>query len=317
MPVLLLAFLAAKLPGSHSGGGLHAIWSEFQFGLIHVMRAPGAKLKALFIGIRSYGYWLDGLTLAVLGLPVLVSMVMRRLSVHAGMLVVSIGLLACYVVFPEYLAATDAVDVRFALMVPLVLAVALRPELPYRPALAVAASLFIVSLTRTSVIAGIWRDRQEDVSAMFRALAAVEPGAAVLPLEHQVLKAAGGPIGRYSAMHVPSFRHLPTLALPWRRAFVPTLFAFRGKQPIEVLSPWDEISEPNGGFLASVQALVDPAVYAAALPGAPYLKGWRERFDFALVVNADMRDDNGSFVPPIGMELVADEGFAQLYRIKR
>ena len=67
----------------------------------------------------------------------------------------------------------------------------------------------------------------------------------------------------------------------------------------------------------SVNALADPAVLARSVGRAPYLRAWRERFDFALVLNADMRDDNGPFTPPAGVELVADEGFARLYRIDR
>ena len=62
---------------------------------------------------------------------------------------------------------------------------------------------------------------------------------------------------------------------------------------------------------------MNPAAYAAAVGGATYLRAWRERFDYALVVNADLPDDLGPFVPPPELELVADEGFAQLYRIRR
>jgi hypothetical protein len=105
-----------------------------------------------------------------------------------------------------------------------------------------------------------------------------------------------------------------TLAVPWRQAFVPTVFAIRGLHPIKVLPPWNEISEPEGGYIPSVNALHDRALYDDEIIFASYLKDWRTRFDYALVVNADMPDDAGTFVPPPDMELVKDEGFAQLYR---
>lgn len=317
LPALLLVLLAPSLPGKHNGSGLNTAWHDFQTGFTLLRVAPGYKLNSAFLGIRSYANWLDGLTLVVLGLPILASLALRRLTVHAGLLLIVVGLLGCYVVFPYYLAGTYWIDSRFALMVPLALTVALRPNLPPWPARALATSLLAVSLVRTSFVGWVWHDRQADVAAMSRALASVPPGAAILPLQHRVRRAEGGPPGRYTTMGEYSHRHLQTLALPWRHAFVPTLFTARGKQPVTVLPPWDEIIEPDGGSPPSVHALVDPTIYARALGLAPYLKAWRERFDFALVLNADMRDDNGLFTPPAGVELVADEGFAQLYRINR
>jgi hypothetical protein len=62
---------------------------------------------------------------------------------------------------------------------------------------------------------------------------------------------------------------------------------------------------------------LNPAVYIRDVKDALYLKVWRERFDYVLVVNADAPDDDGPFVPPAEMELVRDEGFAQLYHINR
>ncbi len=48
-----------------------------------------------------------------------------------------------------------------------------------------------------------------------------------------------------------------------------------------------------------------------------HLAHWRERFDYVLVLNADMPDGAGPARPVPGLELVADEGFAQLLRIQK
>lgn len=317
VPAILILVLGPSLPGGRSGNTLLTVWSDFQAGFAQLRAAPAGKLRGFFTSIRTYANWLDGLGLAMLVLPVVGSLALRRLAVHAGMLLVSLGLLACYVTFPAFLAATDVVDVRFAFMTPLVLLVGLRPDLPSRVAHAAAVSLLVVSSVRTGVMAWVWHERQADVAALSRVLALVPQGAAILPLGHDAPGAKGGPIGRYSATHSPSYRHLPTLALPWRQAFVPTLFAFRGKQPITILPPWDAISEPNGGFLPHERALVDPALAAIPLRGAPYLEVWRERFDFVLVVNADMPDEDGPVVLPPELDLLSDQGFAKLYRIHR
>lgn len=317
VPVALLAVVAPSLPGAQTGTNLHTLLLDFRYGLTQLRMYPGSKFTNGFLGVRAYATWLDALTLAALGLPVVVSLASRRLTVHAGMLAVTLGLVACYVVVPAYLAGTYWIDRRFALMAPLTLAAALRPDMPLLAARPLAAALLTVSLVRTSVIGWVWHDRQTDVVSMARALAPVPPGAAILPVEHRSEGFRAAPIGRYTTMNEPSYRHLPTLALPWRRAFVPTLFTARGKQPLLVLPPWDEIAVPEGGWLASVDALVDAAVFARDVERAPYLKLWRQRFDYVLVVNADLPDLDGRFVPPPGVELMKDEGFAQLYRINR
>ena len=317
VPAILLVLFAPSLPGAHEGRGLNTAWQDLQVGFTLLRTDPVYKINSALLGIRAYSDRLDVLTLAVLGLPVLASLLLRRLTVHAGLLLAVAGLMACYLVLPDYLAGTFWIDRRFALMAPLALAAALRPDLPPRPAGALAALLVAMSLIRTGHVGWVWHERQADVAAMRRAVASVPPGAAILPLEHRFKRAEGGPPGRYTTMGEPSHRHLATLALPWQRAFVPTLFTARGKQPLEVLPPWNSIVEPDGGTPPSVNALTDPAILARFLGRAPYARAWRDRFDYALVLNADMPDDNGPFTPPPGVVLVADEGFAQLYRIDR
>lgn len=155
------------------------------------------------------------------------------------------------------------------------------------------------------------------MAALARALQDVPAGARVLPLEHHPRLRSDEPRGRRTVLGETSFRHLATLAVPWRHAFVPTLFAARGKQPVAVLPPWRDIADPEGGVVAADNALVKPAAYARDIPFAPYLAHWREAFDFALVLDADAPDIDGPFVPPPGMDLIRDEGFARLYRLPR
>jgi hypothetical protein len=111
---------------------------------------------------------------------------------------------------------------------------------------------------------------------------------------------------------------MQALAIPWRHAaFVPTLFAARGKQPILVRPLWAPWAMPDGSSLPSIHALSDPAILADALGFAPYMREWRTRYDFVLVLNADVPDKNGAFLPPPGLERLSDTGFAQVYRIER
>ena len=316
LPAVAILLWSPSLPGRQTGASLLSIWSDFQAGFAQTLLAPVFKIRLAFVSVDAYVGWLDGLTLAAIALPIIFSAISGRLKAHAGMMLAMGGLFACYFIFPQYLAGTAWVDRRFALMAALVLVVAVRPDPPAQSARTLAAFLLAVCFARTSVIGWIWHERQADVAALARALADVPAGAAILPLEHEASKNAA-PMGRYTTLGEPTYRHLAALALPWRRAFTPILFAARGKQPVQILSPWNEIAEPDGGLPASVNALTMRPVYDEAVKYASYLRFWRERFDYALVINADAADDNGPFVPPDNLELLKDEGFAQLYRIVR
>ncbi len=316
VPVLLLVLLAPSLPGQQTGTNLQTAAFDVRQGLISALHHPASKLEGAFLGIRSYAKWIDGLTLLALSLPVLLSLWLRRLSAHAGMLIAVALLLLCYLCTPTRLAGTYWIDARFAWMLPFALAAALRPDLPPRLARLAAAALFAVFVLRTSLVAYVWHQRQADLADLSTALALVPEGAAVLPLVHQT-QSGQGVLGRDTTVGgFASYGHLAALAVPLRHAFVPTLFAARGKQPLQVKPPFDQIADPEGGTVASADALDDPGVYAESLPEAPYLAAWRTRFDYALVLNADVADQHGAFTAPAGLEPLKTTGFAQLYRIK-
>jgi hypothetical protein len=314
VPVILFQVFAPAQPGSQYGANFHSAVMDFELGFRHLVEVPRDKLRGLLFGIRVYAEWLTVMTLLTIVLPVLWLAALRRLSVHAGMLLAVAGVLVLYILCPRFLVGAAFIDMRFSTMAWLLAVLAVRPYARRTAAVWIAAFLLAVSLLRTTVVTAIWLAGQGDVAALARALAPVPPGAAIIPLIHQHVLGSSGPQGRPRSLGGDEFDNLVTLALPWRQAFVPNLFAIRGMHPVRVLPPWNEIAEVEGGSLASVNALVNPTAYAAAIDLACYLKFWHDRFDFALVVNADVADDYGPFVPPRGMTLVRDEGFAQLWR---
>ncbi len=313
----ILALLSPRLPGSQSGGSLAAIWEDVAYGWSDLLGTPWRKPAEALSGLRTYHDGLDALTGLALLAPVVVALATRRLRVHAGMMAATLGLAVLYVLVPSGLLGTAVVDARFAMMATLTLTVALRPDVPAALGRMLRAGLLAVCLLRTGAIAWIWHARQADVASVARALEPVPPGAAVMPLKHDSPDETM-PLGRVTRlMHTYSFGHLPALALPWRRAFTPMMFSAKGKQPLRVLPPWSEISEPDGGTLGGVALLTDPAEMARTLAEIRYPPLWRERFDFILILNADTRDIHGPFRPPPGLSLVRDDGFAQLWRIER
>ena len=315
IPVAILLIAAPTLPGKQTGATLVSALADFQTGFAEFRAFPVPKILLALIGVRTYVEGLDTLTLAAILLTILAARILGRLRAHAGMAIAAAGLFACYFLFPGFLAGTAWIDRRFALMALLTVVVAARPEPSPRLAAALAVALLALSLARTGVVGWIWHERQADVAALGRALEPVPAGAAVLPLDDPGERASA-PWGRYTTLGGPTYGHLPTLAIPLRQAFAPTLFAARGKQPVQVLAPYDEIAEADGGILADAHALTDSRIFARAARLAGYLGRWRERFDYAVMVDADA-PGAAPFAPPEGMTLVRDEGFARLYRIDR
>lgn len=304
LPVACFLLLAPTLPGGHAPAGVYDIWAGF---------TPGNKALTLLSAIATYDLRLD--TVAVLLLWAAARLVASGplLRYHAGLMLSALGLLALAVLVPSTLGGTAFVDWRFPVMAVLTAAAALRPGLrSARAGQAMAVALMLLALARTGWIAGIWRERQADVAAVEGVLAFVPAGAAVLPVEHTGTDGAS-PRGRVLAVGLPFYWHLPSLAVPLRHAFVPTLFTAPGKQPLRVLPPWAEISVLEG-MPAPVRYLhaFAPSPQASYMMG--YMAHWRGRFDYMLVLDADMPDaDDAALVP--GLELLADRGFARLYRI--
>ncbi len=313
VPLAAVLALAPNPPGSHAAGPA-AEWAPFSL---------AAKVELLLSGIRTYRRGVDLLLAGLLALPVAWALAAGRLRTHAGLLLGGLGLLLMTVVMPWQIRGTAWIEERFPTMALLTLAASLRPDpvLRRRAVGAFAVAMLGVVAARTAVVGQVWLARQADIAAVERALAALPQGAALLPMEHvSATQDRAAPIGRY-IRGLGTYWHLPLLGVPQRQAFVPTLFATRGKQPIRVLPPWDGLAVDDGAPV-SISALLEerPELYRNQWRDrqpAHHLARWRERFDYVLVLNADMPDGEGPARPVPGLDLVADEGFARLFRIAR
>lgn len=274
------------------------------------------KALTLLSGVLAYGVPLEMVFLfafwiAIHAAPVLLR-AERHWQAHAGLLLAGGSLLVLAIAVPSHLAGTALIDIRFPAMAMLVLPAAVRPDFASRrAAMAVGTALLAIGIARTAWATVIWMAREADARSVERALAAVRPGDAVLPVAHPLPRQP--PIGRAS-FGVATSTHLPAQGIRWRRAFSPILFAVRGRQPIRVLPPWDEIAGSEA-IPGAIRFLDTPPETAFDRYRAGYMRCWRRRFDWLLVMNADT-DDAGEALPG-DLELVTDEGFARLYRIRR
>jgi hypothetical protein len=278
---------------------------------------PG-KLATLFSVLASYNVFQE--IVLALALVVLFVWLNRRraLTAHAGLMLACAGLVLLAVLTPSRAAGASWIDRRFPIMALFcgLAAFQLRGDVSRRFALVLGAAALGLAGLQSAWVSWNWRAMDRDMGAVRQVLAAAPAGATILPLQHDPSLALKwhAPAGRYMfGVGDATYRHFDALAVPLRHAFVPNLFAARGLQPLKVLGDWDRIVEHNGGDLASVSALT-----RTPYPDeASYIAGWRGRFDYVLVLNADMPDQSGPFRPPPELTLVSTTRFAQLWRVAR
>jgi hypothetical protein len=315
---LALAFGGSPLPGRHLDAatygarapiaetGIH--WQDFD---------PVGRLGVILVPVRTYAHAPDILYLLLLVVPVVIAAWRGRLAVHGGLLAVGIALAIMSQFMPGSLLGTAWIEKRLPNMAALMMAASMQPMIAIlgrRFATAVSLALFVVSV-RAAWIGSVWAGLRDDTLSVERAISHIPAGAAVLPLQNHPdhnTRIWHSPPGRF-AYGEAVFRHLPTLAVMQRHAFVPTVFSAAGKQPLAVRSPWSEIAVPDGD-LPRPYVLNDASEIERRFP---YVAFWRTRFDYLLLLNADMPDSATQLPADPALTLVADEGFARLYRIQR
>jgi hypothetical protein len=308
LPPLALYLHTAALPNA-GGNGLGLAWND---GIVLIV-------LNLLSAITTYVPVVD--VVLVLPLILICTRAVRAgdIRMHAGLAVAACGLLLLSCVSPRHMLGTGWISWRFPIMTALVAMAMVCPfaNLTRRQAMLLALIINLAVFGRTGWVGWNWWLAQKDVAAVETVLKKVPAGAAVLPLGHEPETVSGlAHSNRHFSWGLDTFRHLPTLAVPFSRAFVPTLFTAKGKQPLSVLSPWSEIAVPEGNLL-SIGVLSCPAMMQEYKGFTPYLSDWRRRFDFILVANADIPDRYVGTLMPAGLTLVEDAGFAKLYAIDK
>jgi hypothetical protein len=305
IPLAVFLLSAPILPGGHAPPGVYSMLTGYT--LID-------KLITILSAIATYDPAVDMAAMILLWVPALLIARFAQLRVHAGLCIAGFGLLLVALIIPSTMNDTAYVDWRFPIMGILTLAAAIRPETPTpRSSAAAACALLLLAVVRAGWVFSIWHERQADSAAVEQALAQVPPGAAVMPAMRMPLPDTSMPRGRIVFGGLASFTHYASLAVFQNQAFVPTLFTAAGKQPLRVLAPWDSVAVPEG-----IPAPVACLRSFTPSPGSMYLFGyiahWRERFDYVLVLNTDVGDGKDEAAIS-GVTLVADKGFARLYKV--
>lgn len=267
---------------------------------------------SLITPYRSYRLGVDLAFFVLLWALVFIALARKSLAVHGGLAVAGALLFLFSVVAPQGIGSTSMVDIRLQTMAALIMPIAVLPEIRFgkRSSLILTGLALAIVAGRSAWFSCIWMQRQADIRALYAALDDVPAGSRLLPAVVTTHDSAAEPIGRYLDGLSETYPHLATLAVMRRHAYVPTVFAESGKQPLRVLQPYSNIHEMSGGLPVSVDDLKTGNTEAAN-----FLADWQSNFDYVLVVNADQSPAERQIIP--GVCLVGDHGFARVYRIAK
>jgi hypothetical protein len=313
IPALLLVYLAPVPPGADADLVEHEDFRPFWLVIFY-------KFVTILSPTLGYHTNID------LMIPLLIYIAIAKLSylhqdrVHFGLLVTSLCLVVLSIVVPGTVAGVAFVDWRFPIMSLIAALVSVKPTANSRGKAMIISLIFLIfASTRTYLVDRAWLSQQLNLKSLERIFAYIPHSSLVLPLRHAE-NAFLAPAGSILALTIPVDAHYPVLLLLSRGAFVPTLFARAGMQPVRVQPVFSPMATPAGAP-APVHLLLQGVGGLRAgywpLERFPhhmrYMSRWTD-FEYVLIINAD-RPNLGGDALPEGLELVADEGYAKLFRI--
>jgi hypothetical protein len=252
VPALLLIFWR------HGGSG------PLAFNLVR-------KPDLLFSIFDNYDRRFDVICFALFLLLLLGLAATRRLGPAPVLRLPLVLVTLAYLVMPSQLFGASGADHRLPVALFLLLIAGSAPASPgARMEQAAGAALALMFLLRLGVVERVWLRADQIYRDDLAALDLLPEGAKL---------ALAAPPRTVQAGGIPAL-HLPVLAIARRHAFVPTLFAYAGQQPV-ALTPagaalaakddtaalWTALTEPGGALPAALKSydfvvLIDTAPFA-------------------------------------------------------
>lgn len=214
----LVAF-AAFMSGGGEAGGL--AWNNVR-----------GKLLNATLPFDTYNIKLDALFGAVLLVVICVFVFGRRARVRVVRPTFLVGLVFCllFLVSPKGALTAWSVDARFVVPATLLLVLSLRLSLPRATARLLMLLLLAVMALRVCSAWATWAALDRRIAAQVETFKRLPEGARVYPMF--VAR------GEWERARVErSFDHLAHYATIERRAYLPTIFAWRSQQPLVIRTP--------------------------------------------------------------------------------
>jgi len=265
-----------------------------------------SKLWRTFMPAAAYYPLVDAAVALVLVAMLVVSALTRRLRVDRAGAAVAMVCVLVFVSAPFTAKSSAWIDVRFAMMVWLLLFACLAPRFEGTAGrVTMAVTLGALALKLGSI--GVAWTRAQPEIAQVRAALTCAPKLSRILIARTRSNPRKDPKHRRLFARVPVYSHLGALALIDRGAFFPSMFTIKGQHPIAVRPPYDTlvkhiIQPPYLKTLFKTQS-------AAELPGE--LTPFAARFDFILLLDASRQS---APLPP-ALRIECDTGYAKLFRI--
>ena len=186
---------------------------------------PLSKLQGVYGVLNSGHPAMDLLSFVIVGTLLLGAAVLGKLTLHKRAVAAFWVLLICFAAAPEVLFGSGYASYRLPIAIVLFLVAAsdwrAMPQAVSGLLSAAAAALLVV---RVGAVAQDWRAFEPDHQQLRQAFDSLPERSRILPYVVNE--------GSYDFLAKPPLQHLATLAVIQRSAFVPTLFADPGKQPV-------------------------------------------------------------------------------------
>jgi hypothetical protein len=289
-----LVFFAAMFASAGTIGGTGTFWV---FGQKHIW----------LLHILS-GYSMPVSAVCVVALLWFVAALARRggLKFEQSGVWLLAGFAAIYLAMPFELFDTAFVDMRVvvgaALIMPAFVSVSFPNQTWSRLALALAAAITVVNV---GLVAAVWESYRADFAAAQKSFQLLPKGAIVL-----IGHSEEGDDPPLDLWDYPIY-NIPTLAVHFADAFVPSLFTDPGKQPVTPRAPWRRLDVPYGNIMP-VKLLKFIAEHGAPPGTPPFIHTWQIDFDYLYLVGPSIPNPM-----PERLELVLTAPRFALYRIRK
>ncbi len=240
------------------------------------------KIGLLMNVAESYNDLLDSITVTGLLAGLAIGLVTRRIVMSREMDIPLIFLALVYMLMPKTLFSSWAADNKFpmALVFSLIAATDWRIQ-SARWRVVLAAGVLCLFLARTGVVLAHWHEYDRRYDEFLAAFDTLPRGSA--------LTFAAAYRGSPDVLRRPSFHHIAGLAVIRREAFVATLFALPGVQPLRYTPAYDGVvqdySRKTGDFGWAFQ--VDYMSKEDLLTRKPFDEQLLRHFDYLMVVNRE------------------------------
>ena len=261
---------------------------------------PWSKIQGVYGVLNSGHPGLDLLSFVIVGILLLAGAVLGKLTLYKRAAAAFWALMICFAAAPEVLFGSGFASYRL----PIAIVFFLVAAADWRPMPKAVSGLLLITavallVVRVSVIARDWRAFGHDHRQLMEVFESVPEKSRILPY----VVNEGSP----EFVSKPPLQHLATLAVIQRSAFVPTLFADPGKQPVG-------ISENYQGLARDVpRDIVPKERFSKSLddPDNPLHESRVAGFDYVLLFAMKPL----SFAVPSSFREIADGDKFILYRL--